>query len=270
MQIAIIGCGWLGLPLALSLQKSGHSIVATRRSKDDCSQLSSLGFTGLPFELGATLTDKKLAPIFNSDLLILNIPVGRKNITSDTFEANMHDLLRHAVGSKIQQVIFVSTTSVYGDQNAVFAEKSPTSPDTQSGKINLAVERLVQQHFSEDACVIRLSGLVGENRHPVNYLAGKSDLAAPNKVVNLVHQQDVLQSIEHIIKNGIWGNTLVLSATEHPTRQDYYTWAAQQLNLDPPSFIEEQGPPVGKLIDSSESLGLLGMMLKYPSPYDML
>jgi nucleoside-diphosphate-sugar epimerase len=270
MQIAVVGCGWLGLPLGLSLQKSGHSIVATVRSEAGCAKIRSLGFTCLQFELGDTLADEKLLPIFNSDLLILNIPIGRKTASSEAFTANMHELLRQAVDSEIKQVIFVSTTSVFGDQSAVFTEKSVTHPNTQSGKINLLVEQLVQKYFASQASILRLAGLVGEDRHPVNYLAGKTELAAPNRVVNLVHQEDVIQSIECIIKNRIWGHTLILSATEHPSRQDYYTWAAQQLSLTAPRFIEELGQPRGKLIDASASLGILKMHLKYPSPYDML
>jgi len=269
MQIAVVGCGWLGLPLGLSLQKSGHSIVATVRSDAGCAKIRSLGITCLQFELGDTLTNEKFVPIFNSDLLILNIPVGRNSASSEAFTANMHDLLRQAVDSKIKQVIFVSTTSVFGDQNAVFTEKSATHPDTQSGKINLLVEQFVQRYFVAQASILRLAGLVGVDRHPVNYLAGKTELAAPNRVVNLVHQEDVIQSIECIIKNKIWGHTLVLSATEHPSRQDYYTWAAQQLGVAAPRFIEELGQPSGKLIDASVSLGKLKMHLKYPSPYDM-
>ncbi len=270
MQIAVVGCGWLGLPLAISLQKSGHSIVATRRSKAGCSQLRSLGSTCVQFELGATLTQEKFAPIFNCDLLVLNIPVDRKTASAEEFSTNMDDFLRHAVDSNIKQVIFVSTSSVYGDLNAVVSEKSPTTPNTQSGKINLTVEQLVQRYFAAQASILRPAGLVGKDRHPVHYLAGKTELAAPNKVVNLVHQHDVIQSIECIIKNGIWGHTLVLSASEHPTRQDYYTWAAEQLSIAAPSFVEEPGQPSGKLIDASASLDILGIHLKYASPYDML
>lgn len=270
MQIAVVGCGWLGLPLAKSLQKSGHHIVATSRSEVGCSPLRSLGFTGVQFELGASLTHEKFAPLFNSDLLILNIPVGRKATSFDAFSTHMDDLLRQAVNSKIKHVIFVSTTSVYGDQNAIFSEKSPTNPMTESGKINLKVEQIAQQYFVAKTTILRPAGLVGKDRHPAHYLAGKTELAAPNKVVNLVHQEDVIQSIESVIKNEIWGHTLVLSALEHPTRQDYYTWAAQQLSIAAPSFIAELGQARGKLIDASSSLGILGIHLKYPSPYDML
>ncbi|MFT6777341.1 MAG: hypothetical protein ACJAV1_001258 [Paraglaciecola sp.] len=89
-------------------------------------------------------------------------------------------------------------------------------------------------------------------------------------MVNLVHQHDVIHSIECIIKNAVWGQTLVLSASKHPTRKDYYKWAAEQLNLAAPAFIEEIGQPSGKLIDAGKSLDILGIFLKYPSPYDML
>lgn len=269
MKIAIVGCGWLGLPLGLSLQKSGHSIVATRRSETGCSQLNSLGFTAVQFELGATLSQKKFTPIFSSDLLILNIPVGRKTLSSETFSINMHDLLKQAAKSSIKQVIFISTTSVYGEQNAVVTEKSPTHPSTESGQINLLVEQEVQRYFASQASILRLSGLVAEDRHPVNYLAAKTELAAPNKVVNLIHQHDVIQSIKCIIEKGLWGHTLLLCAMAHPTRQDYYIWAAEKLNLVAPSFTQERGQPSGKLIDATLSLDLLGIQLKYPSPYDM-
>jgi nucleoside-diphosphate-sugar epimerase len=269
VKIAIVGCGWLGLPLGLSLQKGGHSIVATHRSKTGYAKISSRGFTCLQFELGAILTQEKFNPLFDSDVLILNIPVGRKTASSETFTTDMSNLLKHAVKSNIRHVIFVSTTSVYGDVDTVISEKSPTSPNTQSGKINLAVERLVQKYFTTQATILRPSGLVGEQRHPINYLAGKTELVAPNKVVNLIHQHDVIQSIKCIIEKGLWGHTLLLCAMAHPTRQDYYIWAAEKLNLVAPSFTQERGQPSGKLIDATLSLDLLGIQLKYPSPYDM-
>lgn len=270
MKIAVVGCGWLGLPLSLSLQDSGHSIVATSRSKEGCSQLSPLGFTCLAFELGDDLWHEKLAPIFDCDLLILNIPVGRKTSSAPAFIGCMEELLRKASSSNIKHLIFVSTSSVYGDQATVVSESSPAAPTTQSAKANLTVEQLAQQYFAKQATILRLSGLVGADRHPVRYLAGKRDLSAPNKVVNLVHQVDVIQGIHSIVKNSIWGHTLLLCAEEHPSRQDYYTWAAKQLGLVLPSFTDQPDAATGKTIDGSHSLEKLGIRLQYPSPYDML
>lgn len=270
MQIAIVGCGWLGLPLALSLQTSGHKVVATCRSQQKVHELNTLGLDAEKFELGDTLTDNRLARLFGCEILVLNIPAGSKTVKTDCFTQHIQALLKHSAMGKIQHIIFISTTSVYPNNSGIYTAQSPPHPATQSGKVNLAIEALVRENFADCSSIIRLAGLVGKGRHPAHYLAGKSNLLNPDNVVNLVHQEDVIHSIECIIKNNIWAQTLVLSATEHPTRQDYYSWAAKKMNLAPPSFIEALGQPSGKLIDASASLDILGMTLKYTSPYDML
>ncbi|WP_299083493.1 NAD-dependent epimerase/dehydratase family protein [uncultured Paraglaciecola sp.] len=270
MQIAVVGCGWLGLPLALSLQKGGHKIVATSRSAAGCLRLDSHGFSTVQFELGAALSLQKFAPIFNCKLLILNIPFSKKNSSYSEFFSGIQEFLQQAKRLHIKQVIFISTTSVYGEQQGIVTENSPVQPNTLSGKVNLAVEKWLQQNFGSQSSIIRLAGLIGGKRHPINFLAGKTELAAPNKAVNLIHQVDVIQSIESIIHKDLWGHRLVLCAKEHPSRQDYYTWAAKRLGLTAPEFIQEQVKSTSKLIDASASIKKLGIQLKYPSPYDML
>lgn len=270
MQIAVVGCGWLGLPLSISLQESGHNIVATCRSQQKASELTKFGFDAEIFELGDELIYDHLAALFASKVLVLNIPVGRKNPKTEHFVPHMQALLKHAALCQIQNIIFISTTSVYGDDCAIVTELSPTNPQTQSGQINLAVEGLVKKHFAKSSTIIRLAGLVGNDRHPAHFLAGKSGLLNPDNVVNLVHQDDVVCAIRTVIERDIWGQTLHLSALEHPTRLDYYTWAAEKFGLNPPNFVKGEGVALGKQIDATRSLQVLGLSLTYPSPYDML
>lgn len=270
MQVAVVGCGWLGLPLTLSLQKRGHNVMATCRSQQKAAELNKLGINTFRFELGDSLTDKRLAGLFTSEVLVLNIPAGRKNAKPEYFTQHMQALIKHAATSSIQNVIFVSTTSVYGEKSGIYTEQSATSPSTLSGHINLTVETLVGQYFPDCSTIIRPAGLVGKDRHPVNYLSGKVNLSNPDRVVNLIHQEDVVCAIQTVIEKELWGETLHLSALEHPSRSDYYTWAAQQLGLSPPSFVTSTGAALGKKIDASRSLQTLGLLLKYPTPFDML
>ncbi|MFT4808271.1 MAG: nucleoside-diphosphate-sugar epimerase [Paraglaciecola sp.] len=270
MQIAVVGCGWLGLPLAINLQENGHQIVATCRDDEKAYELTKLGFNSEKFELGDDLIHGRLTKLFTARVLVLNIPVGRKNPKTEHFVKHMQALLKHAANSKIQNVIFISTTSVYGDNDAIVTEQSLTHAQTQSGKINLAVELLVNEYFVGCSTIIRPAGLVGKNRHPANYLAGKTDLLNPDNVVNLVHQDDVVCAIKTVIDRGLWGHKLHLSALEHPTRAQYYTWAAEKLGLNPPNFVKSKGVVLGKKIDATRSLQVLGLSLKYPSPFDML
>ena len=149
-------------------------------------------------------------------------------------------------------------------------EHTQPDPQTQSGQINLAVEALVKESFTSRSTIIRAAGLVGKDRHPANYLAGKIGLLNPDNVVNLIHQDDVICAIKTVIERDIWGQTLHLSALEHPTRAQYYTWAAENLGLSAPIFTHGTGVALGKKIDATRSLQLMGLSLKYPSPFDML
>ncbi|MFT7261430.1 MAG: nucleoside-diphosphate-sugar epimerase, partial [Glaciecola sp.] len=166
MQIAVIGCGWLGLPLAISLQTSGHKIVATCRNEKKAKELTQLGFNIETFELGDELKHQRLAELFTAKVLVLNIPVGRKSPTTEHFVQHMRALIKHAANSQIQNIIFISTTSVYGESSAIITEKSSTNAQTQSGQINLAVEALVKENFAGRSTIIRPAGLVGKDRHP--------------------------------------------------------------------------------------------------------
>ena len=85
MQISIVGCGWLGLPLAQTLQKSGHNIVATTRNQYKCTQFETLGFKGIQYALGDNIHQPAIAPALSSDVLVLNIPFGRKSTANQHF-----------------------------------------------------------------------------------------------------------------------------------------------------------------------------------------
>jgi nucleoside-diphosphate-sugar epimerase len=274
-KIAILGCGWLGLPLAFSLQKGGHNIVATCRSKLKVIELNKKALHALQFNLGDALHSNTLKPLFSSDLLIINIPSGRKTMQTEQFVDNMTSLIAAVMARGKKKLIFVSTSSVYGDsvyadQLATITETTEVQPNTASAKAHVLIESFIKQRYAQDACIIRLAGLVGQDRHPAKFLAGKTELSNPSQVVNLIHQSDVIRAIQKVIKLGVWGETLHLSCSEHPTRKDYYTWAANKLKLVTPVFSKSTSKQCGKQIDAAWSLMQLNLSLKYPSPFDML
>ncbi|MFT4937833.1 MAG: nucleoside-diphosphate-sugar epimerase [Paraglaciecola sp.] len=270
MKIGVYGCGWLGLPLALKLKSAGHSIVATRRSEEAVRELLTLGFAAIPFTLGDTLSSERLQPLFASELIILNIPPGRKSIQAHIFAAHMTDLVEAIAIKSNAKLIFISTSSVYGNTSGNITEQTPVSPTSDSGKAHVLIEQAIFEQFENRACVIRLTGLVGKNRHPAKHLAGRTGIPNGQHAVNLVHQLDVINAIQQIINHNVWGQTLHLCSTEHPSREDYYRWAATKLGLPTPEFIAEKNAENGKQIDARSSIEKLGLNLQYPSPFDML
>ena len=270
MRIAIVGCGWLGQPLAKQLKQSGHSIVATCRSAQKREALEQLGYSSHVYQLGDLLSSDALKAVFQCSLLILNLPPGGRQIQPDYYIEHMCQLLSAARQQGVLQVIFISTTAVYGDIEGKVVEKTPLAPATESGRAHQKIEQHARDVFAGSACVLRLAGLVGTDRHPAKYLAARTDISHGSQVVNLVYQQDVITAIEAIIAQDKYGNIFHLCAHEHPTRHDYYRWACAKLGLELPEFAVEKHEHQGKIIDAHWTCETLGLELSYASPYAML
>lgn len=266
MKVSIIGAGWLGLRLAKRLSQQ-HLVIASKTSPAGVQLLSQCGIQGVKFKLGDDVSQAPLARLFAADCLILNIPPNRHNRDNGLYTQQMVKLINKA--KAVSNVVFISTTSVYGDQKGNITEHCQTSPQTPSAKAHCQIEQCLFELFGQRATVLRLSGLVSRDRHPAHSMAG----AARNggcEAVNLIHRDDVISAIERIIEQKKWGKTFHLAANDHPSRADYYGWACQQLGLPVPVFAQPDGERSGKTIDASYTIEQLGIKLKYHSPYQML
>lgn len=270
MNLLIIGGGWLGLPLALKLQNDGHNVVVTKRSEESLLSIQDKGIDGLCYTLGDNLEDTLLNTLSASQTVIINIPPGRKNFTPEIFIDRMKSLISFAADSPVSQLIFISTSAVYGNQSRKVFEYSELAPVTESAKAHVAIENHIRSEFGDNGTILRLSGLVDQDRHPAKSLSGRKDIANGQQCVNLIHREDVIAALERIIENHVYGKTLHLAAADHPTREAYYTHAAKTMNLPEPTFNSDESAGSGKIVDSGLTLSELELTLKYPSPFDML
>ncbi len=241
--ISIIGCGWLGLPLAEYLQKKGFSIKGSTTTPSKLEELAAKGIQ--PFLLQLQGKDSQspeqdtiLSKLLQADILILNIPPGRKNPdVVSSFLTKIKTLLHAIATSPIQKIVFVSATSVYSLQNKVVTEVDAQNPTKTSGRALLQAEQLLQNCPNIETTILRLAGLYGPNRPAGRFLAGKKNLSNGEGRVNLVHQLDCIEVIYQIIRQEKWNKTFNVCSDDHPTRQTFYTEAAQKLRLPPPTFL---------------------------------
>lgn len=281
-SVHIIGLGWLGLPLAKQLHSAGMKVSGTVRGNEKQQQLLCDGLDVDKFDLYSPFISQysdykaKLKERFLDANLVINIPPGRKTFQPQKFIANMRNLIDTAMNAGLRKLIFISTTSVYGDQNGIISNASALSPNTDSAKAHQNIEHHLQLNYPGRYKILRPAGLVGPKRdgsprHPIYTLCKKTNLAKGSDPVNLVHQADVIQAIVALIVKETDGTAFNIAALEHPSREEYYTWCAQNLNLQQPTFIEEtKKRQLGKLIDASETYKVLGIQAKYPSPFTML
>lgn len=200
-----------------------------------------------------------------SDVLILNIPPGRRDPSVETeFPAKIMQLLEAVDDSSIKHILFVSSTSVYAGTSGPVTEASPFTATKGSGQALISAEKLLEDARPE-LTVLRLSGLVGGDRHPGRFLAGKSNVPNPAHPVNLIHRDDCVNLIYEIIRQEKWGATYNASADQHPSRGTFYLKAAIKMGLRPPVF-SSQNTGEGKLILNDHIKADLNYTFKFPDP----
>jgi nucleoside-diphosphate-sugar epimerase len=146
----------------------------------------------------------------------------------------------------------------------VVTETTLPQPETESGRQLLVSEQLLQNNTNFKTTILRFGGLIGEDRHPVKFLAGRENLDNPDAPINLIHQEDCIGIILKIIASHSWNEVFNAAAPFHPSREDYYTQKALSLNLVLPKF-NTVDPSVGKTILSDKIENVLNYTFTKPN-----
>ncbi|SHF79021.1 Nucleoside-diphosphate-sugar epimerase [Salegentibacter echinorum] len=252
MNISILGAGWLGLPLAKMLQEEEHVVKASVTSREKMQILQEAGLT--PYELKVLAEGVQgdlTAFLANSELLIIDIPPGLRSNPEADFVGKIERIITYVEKSVVEKVIFISSTSVYKDDEnfpEYTEEDKPNGITNAARQLSESEEKLLGIKEVQTS-IIRFGGLIGPGRHPVNYLTNKTGVKNPKAPVNLIHQKDCIAIIQQIIEKEAWGKVFNAAYPEHPTKEDYYTETAKKLNLNTPSF-DLTAVSKGKIIGS--------------------
>ena len=263
--ISILGCGWLGLPLAEHLIKSGYKVRGSTRTKDDLYKLEVKGIEPYLLELDPEIRCEKLNAFFDSDILIINFPPERRDDIVEYHMLQAESLIDCIKASQIGRVLFVSSTSVYPDLNREVTEEDSFEPSKPSGKALINFEKMLNDCDEFKTTVLRFAGLIGHDRNPGRFLSGKKEVRNGEAPVNLIHRDDCINIIEQIIKKDVWGEIFNACSDIHPKRRDYYINAARNLGLSPPNFIKEEQYSY-KIINSAKLKRILQYSFIYPDP----
>jgi nucleoside-diphosphate-sugar epimerase len=265
--VSILGCGWLGVPLAKQFLKKGFSVKGSVTSNEKFGLLSNTGISPYRVVLSDTEIILDDPDFFKCDVLVISIPPSRIEKIEQVFPSQIRRLIPFILNSGIRKVIFISSTSVYPDQNQVAREEDLLVPDKASGKALLAAENLLNEQSWFETTIVRFGGLIGADRNPARFLM-KSSQPIANAPVNLIHQDDCIGIISAIIEQELWGETLNACCPEHPMKKDFYEKAASMAGLPTPVISEELAG--FKTIDSSKLIHLLNYQFIYQSPMDYL
>ncbi len=267
-KVSIIGCGWLGLPLAVFLNEKGFEIKGSTTSKGKLETLEGLNIQGFLIRANEVLEGIALDVFFDSEVLIINIPPRRRRPDVETRHfTEIKNIIDTAIRGNVKKVIFCSSTGVYPDLNQIVTEETPCDPSTGSAKALLKIENYLKSKTSLQSTILRFSGLVGGDRKAGRFLAGKKEVANGDAPVNLVHRKDCIQIIYEILKQEAWNDVFNVCADKHPLRKDFYIQQAIKLDLKPPSFkTDEKG--LFKIVSNEKLKRQLAYNFTFPDPSD--
>lgn len=211
MNVAIIGCGYVGTALARYWrQELGFVVTATTTTPERVAALEALGAKAVvvngndPEGLRSLLQDQ--------DTVVLSVGAKNANVYEETYlhtAQTLVSVLKQA--PNVRQLLYTGSYGVYGDRNgASVDESSPVAPANPNGQILSDTEQVLLSASSDDlsVCILRLGGIYGFGRELVKIFGRVAGTTRPGKgddVTNWIHLDDIVAAIEFARKHRLQG-----------------------------------------------------------------
>lgn len=264
-KLLVIGCGKLGQKLGLLAKKTPLDLLGFKRKK--------ITSTNIRIEQ-QDIFDKSFfdkVKIHSPDFILYSLSADEQSEKS--YRRNYIEGLKQVIKSikyinNFQHLFFVSSTSVYGDNNDQFIDEfSETSPKNFRGTILLEAENLLNT-VKFNSTVLRLSGIYGSGR---NYMIKLSQDAESwpkvDRWTNRINEDDAANFIIFLLNQCLQGEIpeklYLLTDKESVTLFRLLNWMRQNLNLKNKINITSD-PILGKRLRSS-IIPSLKFEYKYPT-----
>src|SRR5690554_2015285 len=230
-KISILGAGWLGTPLALKLKENGHLLKVS------------------------TTTQEKLVFFEENNIESFLISIGEnpdydnldQSLESDYIE-KIKQVIPFIEKHKIKEVIYTSSTTVYLSLKGEVNEETPIVPVSEMDRQIVEIENLLLNNLNFNASILRLGGLIGEDRHPVQFIVKRPIVEDANNPVNMVQRNDIIRFVEKMLEQTLPNEVFNIVAPVKLNRRDFYTREAQKLNLSPlPKFVDNPNADLRKV-----------------------
>lgn len=254
-NIGILGCGWLGLPLARALIKDHYMV---RGSTTTAKKMGTLLEDGIePFLI--SLSENGISGDITRFLeglqtLIINIPPNLRSVKKENYIDKIRNLGSAIQNTSLKNIVFISSTSVYGSLQGYITEDTPPRPDTESGHQLLVAEGIIKDLTTLNTVIIRFGGLIGPDRHPINHITGRKDLPTGAEKINLIHLNDCIGWIKTILDTNHWNITINGVYPLHPTKKEYYTLEAMKRGLPPPTYLSLPSREEHKIVGNNDDI----------------
>ncbi|RXM41373.1 hypothetical protein BOQ62_00945 [Chryseobacterium sp. CH21] len=246
-KIGIIGYGWLGERIASSFSGK-YIITVTTTTESKADQLNNKGINAVIASFPDYQLTEPYSPwseIKDLDVLLITIPVSEKSCCVSSLYNRIQNLSAF-IGDFKGQMFLMSSTGGYPDLHQEFTEE-----DLPLEKVS--GERILRNKYPQ-LNILRLGGLMGNNRLLKNYNVGNLDHA-----VNHIHYADISAIISEMIERGTESKLYNVTAPIHPAK-------SQVINAQKNITDDEEFEVKGKKVMSSKLVSELDYVFQYPDP----
>ncbi len=267
-NILIIGCGYVGTALGMSLAAGGHHVWGMRRH-----------VANLPANIHAISASlDKLADLrldFAPDY-IFYLP-SADEYTLSAYEAvyvrgieNLYTCLNNNHLNPAR-IFYISSTSVYGQTDGSWVDETvPPEPNSDYAGILLRGENLIRT-FSDPVTVVRFGGIYGPGREYfiAQVKAGKMLRTPTPLYTNRIHLADCAGLLQFLMVYSE-PEVLYLGVDSEPAlKNTVIAWIAEHLNVTLPPIASEIALPEvrmrGNKQCSNQKLLNAGYVFQYPN-----
>lgn len=239
-SVLIIGCGYVGLPLAKAWLHKGRVVYGTTRTPARRDRLKEEGIEPVVLDLLAS-------PPFQlpkADLVYFLVAGSHE----ETLPEGMTRVLSALAENPPQKFIYSSSTGVYGDHRGEWVDETSAREATHPAGLRLIrTEEILLSAFRKHrfpGIVARLSGIYGPRRIPGRDLVLKRGpmVGDPDGYLNLIHLDDLVHLLVAAALRGKAGESYLFS-DDHPVlRKEYYRFLAERLGVPhfSPTWIPSQ------------------------------
>lgn len=265
MRVLIAGCGDVGGVLAARLLERGHGVFALRRT------VAALAPGPRPVAADLTRPETLEAIPEGIDAVVYSAAADgyREAAYRGAYVDGVENLcaLLHRRGEPVERFLFVSSTSVYGqDDGGWVDETSPTEPASFSGRLVLEGERRAAAGPWAGVAV-RFGGIYGPGRNRLleRVHQGAPCAADPPAYTNRIHRDDCAGVLAFLLEHP-HPEAVYLGVDDDPAPQcQVMDWLADRLGVPHPPRAAAGTPARGNKRCRNRRLREAGYRLIYPS-----
>jgi nucleoside-diphosphate-sugar epimerase len=234
VRVLVVGCGYVGQPLAERLAQAGHEVFGLSRKPPE------FGGGIVPITCDITRRDalKGIPRTYDAVINTASSSKGGAEEYRSVYLEGTRNLLAHL---QFEKYVWTSSTSAYAQNDGgLVTEESPAEPLAATSRILRETEEVLLRE--RQGIVLRLAGIYGPDRGHLfqQYLRGEARIHGEGaRWLNMIHREDAVGAGIAALEMGRAGEIYNVTDNEAVTERDFFAWLAQKLKRDLPPVISE-------------------------------